>query len=82
MRADARLELIPPNIQGALEDIQIASSILPTDAKVWRVMADAQEANGDIKAAVKSVMKWSEYDPSFRTKAKKELSRLSSSLNC
>ena len=77
IRADARLECFPPIAEGALEDSRQAAAINPLNGRAWRVLADAEEANGDIESAIKATARWGEVDPSFATKAKNEIARLS-----
>lgn len=80
-RADARLDMSPANIAGAIEDARLASRIAPSERKVWRILANAHEAKGDIVEAVNAVRQWGVVDPSFATKAKKEIERLQSKLH-
>jgi len=71
------LELTPtPNIDGAIADATLASQMVPTERKVWRVLASAQEAGGNVEDAMEAVREWARVDPSFSTKAKKECERL------
>jgi hypothetical protein len=81
LRADARLDMSPANIAGAIEDARLASRIAPSERKVWRILANAHEAKGDIVEAVNAVRQWGVVDPSFATKAKKEIERLQSKLH-
>eukprot|EP00571_Detonula_confervacea_P012329 CAMPEP_0172300916 /NCGR_PEP_ID=MMETSP1058-20130122/2915_1 /TAXON_ID=83371 /ORGANISM="Detonula confervacea, Strain CCMP 353" /LENGTH=256 /DNA_ID=CAMNT_0013010863 /DNA_START=54 /DNA_END=824 /DNA_ORIENTATION=- len=76
LRADARLEMAPPNIDGAIADAKLASEIAPTERKVWRVLASAEEVGGNIKEAIDAIREGARIDPSFSTKAKKEIERL------
>ena len=77
IRADARLDCFPPIAEGALEDSRRAAAINPLNGRAWRVLADAEEANGDIESAIQATARWGEVDPSFATKAKNEIARLS-----
>ena len=82
MRASLRLEAANHQqesdcLDGALEDAQAACQILPHEGKHWRILADALEAAGDTKGAMDAIQQWSQVDPAFRTKAQKELARLS-----
>ena len=77
IRADARLDIFPPNVGGGLEDSLQATAIDPLNGRAWRVLADAEEAVGDIKSAIEATLRWGEADPSFATKAKNEVDRLS-----
>jgi len=76
LRADARLELNPPNIDGAIADAKLASQISPSEGKAWRVLASAYEAGGNIKDAIAAIEEMARVDPAFSTKAKKECERL------
>ena len=77
IRADARLDIFPPNVDGALEDSRRATAMDPLNGRAWRVLADAEEASGNIKSAIEATLRWGEADPSFATKAKNEVDRLS-----
>eukprot|EP00978_Attheya_sp_CCMP212_P021006 scaffold60834_cov44-Attheya_sp.AAC.5 len=81
MRASLRLDNHQPQksdfLDGALEDAQLACQILPREGKHWRILADALEAAGDPKGAMDAIQQWAQVDPAFRTKAQKELARLS-----
>lgn len=76
LRADARLDMSPADIAGAVDDATLASQLAPSERKVWRVLSSAHEANGNIMEAINAVRKWGVVDPSFATKAKKEIERL------
>ena len=78
LRGDARLELIPMNVQGAIDDCLRALEIDDVGGRAWRVLADSQEADGKIDEAICSVSRWADANPSFVTKAQKEIARLSS----
>jgi len=80
LRADVRLEMTPPDVKGAIDDAQLAVQIIPYEMKAWRVLASAEEAGGNLEAAIIAVKQWSKVDPSFSTKAKKEIERLMSTL--
>lgn len=80
LRADARLEMKPPNVDGAINDARMSVKINPTCRKAWRVLASAEEAGGDLKSAMEAVSEWAKVDPAFASKAKKEIQRLSSML--
>lgn len=85
LRADARLDLSPPNVTGALADARAAAenkALAAVERKVWRVLASAEEAAGNISEAIAAVSQLTKVDPSFATKAKKEISRLSALLVC
>ena len=77
IRADARLDCFPPIAEGALEDSRRATAINPLNGRAWRVLADAEEANGNIENAVQATAQWGNVEPSFATKAKNEIARLS-----
>ena len=77
IRADARLDCFPSIAEGALEDSKRATAINPLNGRAWRVLADALEANGNIEDAIQATSRWGEVDPSFATKAKNEIARLS-----
>jgi len=77
IRADARLDSFPPIVDGAVEDSQQATAINPLNGRAWRVLADAEEAAGNIESAIGATVSWGEVDPSFATKAKNEVARLS-----
>ena len=76
IRADARLDT--NNIDGAIEDARLASKILPSEGKVWRILAHAEEQKGSFDSAIVALRELAKADPSFATKAKKEIERLSS----
>eukprot|EP00555_Chaetoceros_dichaeta_P013735 CAMPEP_0198263626 /NCGR_PEP_ID=MMETSP1447-20131203/12916_1 /TAXON_ID=420782 /ORGANISM="Chaetoceros dichaeta, Strain CCMP1751" /LENGTH=267 /DNA_ID=CAMNT_0043952309 /DNA_START=108 /DNA_END=911 /DNA_ORIENTATION=+ len=87
LRADAYLEqaLLSPGsssnsntIHEAHTDAQMAISINHLDGRAYRVLADAEEALGNVIGAMDAVSKWAEVNPSFGTKARKELARLAS----
>jgi len=78
MRADARLELAMPNVEGALADSRRAAAIDPGNGRVWRVLAESEEASGNLDNAVAAVRKWGQIDPESATKAAKESDRLNS----
>ncbi|KAL3823890.1 hypothetical protein ACHAXA_005472 [Cyclostephanos tholiformis] len=77
LRADARLDMNPPNIEGAIEDAKLATGLAPDESKGWRVLAYAQEAIGNIEGAIDAFREWARVDVSFSTKSKKEIERLS-----
>lgn len=74
LRADTRLE--SSNIEGAIADATTASQIAPNEGKVWRVLACANEAGGRIKDAIDALSRMAKVDPSYATKARKEIERL------
>ena len=76
LRADARLDMVPPNVDGALDDARMASQIAPTEGKVWRILANAEEAGGNVEQAIGALKEWKRVDPLFATKARKEVERL------
>mmetsp|Transcript_33594 Transcript_33594/g.67812 ORF Transcript_33594/g.67812 Transcript_33594/m.67812 type:complete len:120 (+) Transcript_33594:515-874(+) len=76
IRADARLGF-PQDVKGALEDSRQAAAINPNNGRAYRVLADAEEADGDVAAAIDATSRWGELDPSFATKARNEVARLS-----
>jgi len=78
LRADAHIDSIPQNIDQALQDAMKAIEIDDLNGRAWRVIADAKEANGDVPGAIEAVSNWALKNPSFATKAKKEVERLSS----
>ncbi len=63
-------------VEGAIDDASLASQLTPSERKVWRILASAHEANGNIVEAINAVRKLGIVDPSFATKAKKEIERL------
>ena len=67
----------PPNFDGAIEDAKLTTELVPAERKAWRVMADAQEANGNIEGAINAIEEWASIDVSFSVKSKKEIERLS-----
>jgi len=77
-RADARLYLSPPDVDGALRDSTEATRIQPRNSRAWRSLAEANEAAGNNAGAIEAVKRWANADPSFSAKAKKEIARLSS----
>lgn len=78
LRADARLDMSPPNIEGAIADAKHATQLAPSERKVWRVLASAYEAAGSINDAINAVRELLKVDPHFSTKAKNEIDRLAS----
>jgi hypothetical protein len=93
LRADAYMEIQPSNLEQARHDINQALEIISSGegvdtntnissealvGRAWRIKADIEEKSGNILEAMAAVSKWAESSPMFRTKAKKELSRLSS----
>ena len=81
LRADARLEKSSQDVEGALSDARMAVTLVPTEFKAWRVLASAEEAAGNIDAAILAVKKWIEIDQSYATKAKREIERLMTKCN-
>lgn len=87
LRADAYLEqtllsLDSNTIHDAHADAQMAISINHLDGRAYRVLADAEEALGNVIGAMEAVSKWAEVNPSFGTKARNELARLASAGSC
>ena len=81
LRADAYLDSFSVDNQSkALEDALRAAEINHLDGRAYRVIADAHEASGDVLGAMEAVQKWANVNPSFVSKAKNELSRLSSKM--
>ena len=74
LRADSRLS---HNVDGAIEDAKSAAEIAPTVGKVWRVLANAHEANGDLDGAINALREWASVDATFTMKSKTEIERLS-----
>jgi|EP00970_Alexandrium_tamarense_P004229 cytochrome c-type biogenesis protein CcmH/NrfG len=79
LRAGVRLELMPSNVEGALEDARLATKLDPSEAKAWRVLARAEEEGGNVKEAIDALRRLAKADALYATKAKKEIERLSSS---
>mmetsp|Transcript_2 Transcript_2/g.10 ORF Transcript_2/g.10 Transcript_2/m.10 type:complete len:172 (+) Transcript_2:761-1276(+) len=63
-------------LYGAVNDAKLSTQIHPTEGRAWRTLARVQEANGSIKEAMDAVEEWARLNPSFRTKAKREMERL------
>lgn len=82
LRADVRLDMTPPNIDGAIADAKLASQKSPSERRIWRVLASALEAGGRIDEAIDAISELVRVDPSFSTKSKKEIKRLSGLLCC
>lgn len=76
LRSDVRVEKSPSDVEGAINDARRAVQIIPNEIKAWRVLASAEEAGGNLEASISAVRKWIEVDPSFATKAKREIERL------
>ena len=76
LRADIRLDKTQPDVEGALNDSRLAVQFVPKEIKAWRVLASAEEAAGNLDAAILAVRKWIEVDHSFATKANCEIERL------
>lgn len=74
LRADSRLS---HNVNGAIQDAKSAAEIAPTVGKVWRVLANAHEANGDIEDAINALREMASVDTAFTMKSKTEIERLS-----
>lgn len=49
--------------------------------KVYRVLADAEEASGNYNGAKNAILEWIRLNPSFKAKAEKDLLRLNRMLN-
>lgn len=67
--------------QDALEAIRIRSgsavdSLLKTELKVYRLLADAEEALGNFDGAVEAYREWKQLDPPSGTKLNGEIQRL------
>jgi len=85
LRADAYLEqaLLSPDAtciyaDKAHADARMAIAINHMDGRAYRLLADIEEALGNVIGAMEAVSKWAEVNPSFGTKAKKEMARLAS----
>jgi hypothetical protein len=78
LRADSRLDMLPANVEGAIDDATLASQLAPSERKVWLVLASAHEANGNIVEAINAVRQLGIVNPSFATKSKIEIERLRS----
>lgn len=76
LRADARLALSPPEIDGSIADALLATQLRPNERKGWRALANAYEADGNAKGAIEAIANIAKVDPSFSTKAKNEIERL------
>ena len=80
----AQVHLDAGNHDDAKEHVQQAiaiqatqpHSVLPSNA--YRILADAEEASGNVPAAIAALRQWANVNPSFSTKVAKELSRLAS----
>ena len=72
--------IMDDEIQAALHDAIKATSINHLHGRSYRVQADAYELLGDILKAMEAVEEWAKVNPAFMSKAKNELSRLSSSV--
>lgn len=77
IRADARLDA--NNVDGAIDDATLASKIFPSEGKAWRILAMAEERRGSIDSAIMAFSELARADPSFATKAKREIERLTTS---
>jgi len=84
LRADAYLEqaLLSPDAtvhaDKAHADARMAIAIDHLDGRAYRLLADVEEALGNVIGAMEALSKWAEVNPSFGTKARKELARLAS----
>ncbi len=58
LRADTRLDMLPANVEGAVDDATLASQLTPLERNVWLVLASAHEANGNIAEAINAVKNW------------------------
>jgi len=76
-RADVRLVKTPCNVDGAVNDSIMATQIDPQNGKSWRLLAEANEAAGNVEDALMALRIYASLDSRFATKAKKEISRLS-----
>ena len=79
MRADAYLDFGVNNPKQALADATKAIEINHLHGRAFRVKADAHEALDDVLGAMEAVENWALVNPAFKAKARKELSRLSTS---
>lgn len=77
LRADAYLDFSVNDPIKALEDSSRATEINHLHGRAYRAMADAHEASGNVLKAMEAIQKWADVNPSFISKAKNELSRLS-----
>lgn len=75
-RANVRLMLQPPKVEEALVDSRAAASIWPENSKVWRVLSEAEELNGNLCEAIEAVSRRAAMDPSLKLKCKHEVQRL------
>jgi hypothetical protein len=55
----------------------LATEVAPAERKGWRVLANAQEASGNIQGAIDALIECASVDASFSMKSKKEIERLS-----
>jgi len=85
LRADAYLEQSyfsspssPSAVDLAHADAQTAVSIDHLEGRAYRLLAEVEEARGNVLGAMDAVSMWAEVNPSFGVKAKNELSRLAS----
>ena len=58
-------------------DAKLATELAPAERKGWRVLANAQEASGNVQGAIDALREWAIVDVSFSVKSKKEIERLS-----
>ena len=58
-------------------DAKLATELAPAERKGWCVLANAQEASGNVQGAIDALREWGIVDVSFSVKSKKEIERLS-----
>lgn len=63
-------------LYGAVNDAKKSTRIHPTEGRAWQTLSRVQEANGNIQEAMDAVEEWARLNPSFGTKAKREMERL------
>ena len=74
LRANANIAL--NNVDYAIDDATLATELAPNEGKAWRALSSAEEAKGNILKAMEATKQWAKVDPSFSTKAKTEIVRL------
>lgn len=74
LRANANIAL--NNVDCAIDDATLATELAPNEGKAWRALSSAEEASGNILDAIEALKQWKKVDPSFSTKAKTEIVRL------
>jgi hypothetical protein len=78
-RASYHLELGENHhaIEDALQVLAFGTTAsAKTRSRVYRVLADAHEGNGNLKEAIQALQEWYKMDPIVRTKVQKEIQRL------